>query len=646
MATKTPKNKTSKKLKSSSPENVETKQVSLLGGFLPGKEADLNEYLKDVPAPAAPEKKPAKKKEKAQAPAEVLSSSNALFAVLTERAMRMAHAQEDSQDELAASPKSLGLKKGAVLTTKDGTYDYQTGRHFTAGAISSDLSHFTEFHRLHNMVADALDKHSALQKISAEDDGRRTGVYDDVDAHLHRASRAITHAMTSHLSGQNLSKEVGTNLGKTVIPGSVTGFANAIEHLKNASKELETRTNGQFKGIDALADTLHAGYAYHVEEATSGLALASDSQKELEERARTKESVERLAETRPPQTVAPKAVETLGQQRARGKRIEAASFPNALQDPSARVTRNLMPLGGRMTDSQVAWLQEPERSPSSAPSDTTDTPLPGFEKEKPERTREEGSAALTARINEQDAASRAELQGKISNWREKNRARVRSVLDNPRFAERSATQREELSQRLATQETPFPQPEGRMAAFRSQQEGTSTTNAEQQRGSSLRAAAPAIQTSVAQYDQANRAIVQGHIDRGDLLEAATHHFKTVAGAPSAKQQEIRKQADGSFTSNIAYRIKTNPHRYLAQQGYAVGAPPRAPQEREVTPGRTPARIRVKAEPATGSSGEIVSRAKLNNPRKGEFSQGSSAATPFRPGAAEEYEAKLNEIQGR
>jgi hypothetical protein len=608
MATKTPKNKTSKKLKSSSPENIETKQVSLLGGFLPGKEADLNEYLKDVPAPAAPKEKPAKKKEKAQAPAQVLSSSNALFAVLTKRAMRMAHAQEDNQDELAASPESLGLKKNAILTTKEGTYDYQTGRHFTAGAIGSDLSHFTEFHRLHNIVTDALEKHSALQKISADGDGNRAGAYDPVDAHLHRASRAITHAMTSHLSGQNLSKEVGTNLGKTVMPGSVTGFANAIEHLKNASKELETRTNGQFKGIDALADTLHAGYAYHVEEATSGLALASDSQKELEERARAGDNNERLLETRPPQTV-------------------AAPFKRMVRGPEVAV--------GKPREMFVANPSrvKPELSMDYAPREG-------------EPTREEGSAALTARINEQDAASRAELQGKISNWREKNRARVRSVLDNPRFAQKNEAQRAELSERVKDLATPFPQPEGRMAAFRSQQEGTSTTNAEQQRGSSLRAAAPAIQTSVAQYDQANRAIVQGHIDRGDLLEAATHHFKTVAGAPSAKQQEIRKQADGSFTSNIAYRIKTNPHRYLAQQGYAVGAPPRAPQEREVTPGRTPARIRVKAEPATGSSGEIVSRAKLNNPRKREFSQGSSAATPFRPGAAEDYEAKLNEIQGR
>jgi hypothetical protein len=605
MATKTPKNKTSKKLTSSSPENVETKQVSLLGGFLPGKEVDLDEYLKDVPAPAAPKEKSVKKKAKAEAPAEVMSSSNEEFAGMTERAMRLAHAQEDSQDELAASPESLGLKKDAILTTKAGTYDYQTGRHFTAKAISSDLGHFTEFHRLHNMVSDALEKHSAIQKISTQgkpgpfdDVPGRTGPFDGVDIHLTRASRAITAAMEKHIDGENMSKEVGTNLGATVLPGSVTGFGNAITHLKNASKRLETLTNNEFKGIEGLATTLHAGYVHHVEDTTSGLALASDSQRELEERARTGDSDEKLSETRPPQTV-------------------AAPFKKMTRGPEVTVG-----------NPREMFVANPSRVKPELKMD--------YASREDEPTPEEGRAAFTARINEQDAASRAELQGKISNWREKNRARVRSVLENPRFAERSAAQRGELSQRLATQETPFPQSEGRMAAFRKQQEGTYLTTGKEQRGTSVLDTSKDVIAQVhSEYHEKHSKIVQAHIDNGDIAEAAAYHFRTMSKPMTLKQDQ-----------KTISKIKNNPHRYLSENGFDTGAAPRTVQERSAAPGRTPERIRVKSQPATGSSGEIVSRAKLNNPRKIEFSQGSSPTTPFRPGAPEEYEAKLNEIQGR
>jgi hypothetical protein len=595
MATKTPKNKTSKKLQSSSPENVETKQVSLLGGFLPGKEADLDEYLKDVPSPSAPKERPAKKKAKAEAPAEVMGSSNEEFAGMTERAMRLAHAQEDSQDELAASPESLGLKKDAFITTKAGTYDYQTGRHFTAKALSSDLGHFSEFHRLHNMVSDALEKHSALQKISTEG---RTGPFDEVDQHLTRASRAITAAMANHIDGEHMSKEEGTNLGAAVVPGSLTGFGNAITHLKNASKELAKRTNGEFKGIEGLATTLHAGYAYHVENSTSGMALASDSQRELEERARAGDSNERLAQTRPPQTI-------------------AAPFKKMVRGPEVVV--------GKPREMFVA-------NPSRVKPELKMNYVP----REDEPTLEEGKAAYNARINEQMAASRAEQERKISNWREKRRARVQAVLDSPKFAERSLSQRIALGERVASQATPFPQPEGRMAAFRAQQEGTSLTTGKQQRGTSYgHANRDVILQSHSAYRETQSKIVQGHIDNGDIAEAAAHHFRTMSELMTLKQEQ-----------KTISKIKNNPHRYLAENGFDTGAAPRSVQERSATPGRAPERIRVKSQPATGSSGDIVSRAKLNNPRKIEFSQGTSSTTPFRPGAAEEYEAKLNEIQGR
>lgn len=611
-----------KRTKKTSPEQVETKPVGLdLSAFLPGKGADLDEYLKDVPEPGT--KKPKGKKAAAAAEPEVpsgpmMSVHPMELAAMMEKSMKLANAQHDNENELPASAASLGIDQDFVTSEKGGgTYDYSTGRYYHPKSLSSDLSHFTEFHRLHNLVSDALEKHSALQNITNEttEEGRtrRVGPFDGVDTHLLRASRAITDSMQKHMEGKALTEEKQQGVNAVSTPGSMVGFVNAITHLKNASKELSRRTNGDFKDIKELANNLHQSYIHHVEGAGSHIALASDEQRELELRNRAGRAPDEPAKPEPMRL----PLERPGYADVR-RRIRRDKAQEIQEIAAGRRPQTAQPVVGKPREMFMA-------KPANVKSEMD------WSAQENEVSPEEGKAQSIARTQTSMAESAARLEGANNAARELRRRQVRRALNNPEVQRQNSLQRADLSYRVEKLNTPFPQPESRIAAFRAQQEGTSLTTGKEQKGTGLRTT-EAFQSRLASEDAKNKQIVQDHIDRGEIAEAAAHHYRTLEPTRTIKQQE-----------SLIKKIKNNPHRYLAENGFAAGEPPRKEQERVDVPGRAPARIRTKAKPAVGAGGQIVSRAKINRQNQKEsFGQGTSASSPYRPEASAEYEAKLAE----
>lgn len=604
-------------------KSKKSKELDLgdLASFLPGKDTNLDEYLKDVPAVGTVAPKSTAKETAPEAPS---ASSESMMGVrpaelssMIEKSMNIAKAQESSSERLAAPATALGIDKDFVTSEKGGgTYDYQTGMYFHPKALSSDLRHFEEFHRLHNLVSHALEKHSALQDISNETTkegrSRRVGPFDQVDTHLLRASRAISDAMQHHMEGKAESYTVGKNLGETARAGAVTGFGNAIEHLKRASDELSKRTNGEFKGIHTLADNLHAGYQHHIGDVVVNMALAGDSQQALEAQASV-----------------------------RGDEFGDAPKPEAQRLPLGRKGYNVVRSRIRKAKDLELTEEAAGRRPRTGKV-VTGSPREMFmakpanvklemdwKPQENEVDRATGEAQTSERIRNVSDANAKELGGKIEAWRDRNRARVRSVLANPKFKARAERQRQTLAATLDSRATPFPQPESRVNAFRAQQEGTTLTTGKPQRGTSISAATSVVTDSVASHEATHRAIIESHIASGNIQEAALHHYKNL----DLSLRPYKDKETGVWTDKSTDEIKRNPYRYLAKHGFDVGQRPRPEAKREEGGSE---RIRVRQAPAVNTVGEVVSRAKLN---KSTPTAPRTAPSMFSTESAEQYEER-------
>jgi len=580
--------------------------------FLPQAGQDVHEYLKGVsldpsriPGRADPEPEP--KPSVTVRPLEMAS--------MMERQVKMSRAQDISQEELAAPKEALGVKSDFVTSQKGGgTYDYGTGAYYHPNSYGSSLSHFTEFHRIHNIVEHALDKHSALATIDvAPGSNTRTGPYDEVAKHLRRASGSIDRALAKHTEGALLSKEQGPASIGPIDRGAVSHFTEAIQHLKNASSELSVRTNGEFASIDSLASSLHDSYKKKIDSASSALSLMTAQQRKLEKRGLIRDEDDTPAK--------PEALRLpLGRKgyNVVRNRIRKAKDAELVEEAAGRRPRTGAVVAGAPREMLIA-------KPANVSGGMN------FKPQKNEVDPETGRQQISERITSKMAESAKVAETALSTVREKRRKAAQKAFNTPERIQENQAQREDLRAEVISRSTPFPQSEGRMTAFRAQQEGTSLTTGKPQRGTAVRDA-PMLTDSVTSRETAHRAIIEGHIAEGNITQAALHHYKNLGDVLRPKQDKDT----GKWTDAAQQEIARNPYRYLAKHGFDAGTKPRQVQERTEAPGRATPRIRVTAAPATGPTGQIVSRAKLNTAAP---TSPRTAPSMFSSESPEQYEAR-------
>lgn len=573
--------------------------------FLPQAGQDVHEYLKGVsldpsriPGRADPE--PEEKPSVTVRPLEMAS--------MMERQVKMSRAQETSQEELAAPKEALGVKSDFVTSQKGGgTYDYGTGAYYHPNSYSSSLSHFTEFHRIHNIVEHALDKHSDLATVDvAPGTNTRTGPYDTVAAHLRRASKSIDQALAKHTEGALLSTEQGPKSIGPIDRGAVSHFTEAIEHLKNASSELSVKTNGEFASIDSLANSLHDGYKQKIDGATSALSLMTPEQRKIEKRGLIRDEDETPSKP------------------------EAQRLPLLSADESA--AQSAATAATRASRKPAYKAGAPREMFMAKPTNVS-----GGMKFKPQNNEvdpETGKQQISERIQSKMETSTKDALAAFENTRQQRRRVARAEFNDPQRRQQNTEQAESLKAEVESRATPFPQSEGRMTAFRAQQEGTSLTTGKPQRGTSV-SDAPIVVKAMTAHETAHRATIESHIANGNITEAALHHYRNLGDVLRPKQDKDT----GKWTDAAQQEIARNPYRYLAKHGFDAGTKPRQVQERTEAPGRAASRIRTTAAPATGPTGQIVSRAKLNT-----ASPTSPRVAPsmFSSETAEQYEARQAE----